>query len=188
MKRVFLVAFIALAVSIFGPSKPTRAQFQQTQGTKESFYVTVKGAKQGQFKGEVVPLNPTTKDHIPGIKFSMQVTAPTNVATAQATGIRQYSPISFTKLWGPSSGQFLAALSTGEDLVTVTFDFVSTGMDGKPVITQSIALTHAKVSSMRRYIGVPIGNEPPDPRELEDVSFTFQKIDFRDAAGMTFSE
>jgi hypothetical protein len=27
-------------------------------------------------------------------------------------------------------------------------------------------------------------NAPPDPRELEDITFTFQKIEFSDASGI----
>jgi len=33
-----------------------------------------------------------------------------------------------------------------------------------------------------------MGNEAPDPRELEDVSFTFQKIDITDANGAAISD
>jgi type VI secretion system secreted protein Hcp len=97
------------------------------------------------------------------------------------SGKRQYSAITFTKLWGPSSPQMIQACTTNESL-TVTFEFVKASQ-GKEIVYQTIKLTGATISSVRRYIDVSVGSEPPDPRELEDISFTFQKIDIIDANG-----
>jgi type VI secretion system secreted protein Hcp len=178
MKRKYVVASIVLVVLCLADLKPTRAQGPSAQ-VRTFFYVTVKGVKQGQFKGDVGGMGPT-KDQIMGIKFSMQETSPRDLATGLPSGKRQYSPITFTKLWGPSSLQFLAALSTNEQLLTVTFQFSSITAQGKEAVTEKITLTNATVSSIRRYINVPTGNEAPDPRELEDISFTFQRIEYQD--------
>jgi type VI secretion system secreted protein Hcp len=191
MKRtVSVLSVIFMALLILSPVllMKTHAQVPPTaavQTGRNSFYVIVKGAKQGQFKAEAG--NPAA-GQIPGIKFSMQLATITNPATGLSTGRRQYSPITFTKLWGPASAQFLQAASVNENLTAVTFDFVSVGLDGKAVITQSITLTNATVSSIKRYINVPIGNESADPRELEDITFTFQKLEFRDAANASFTD
>lgn len=140
---------------------------------KGSFYVSIKGKVQGQFKAET-PATPQHTGTIAGIRFSYQLATPVAPATGLPVGKRQYSPITFTKMWGPSSPQILQTCSTNES-VTVTFEFDH----------QKITLTNATISSVRRYIAVPSGNDPPDPRELEDVSITFQSINLADATGTT---
>ena len=190
MKRTFSVlSVIFIALLVLSPVllMKTHAQVPvaATQTARNSFYVIVKTKTNQLFKGEMG--NPAA-GQIPGIKFSMQLATTTNPATGLSTGRRQYSPITFTKLWGPADAQFLQAASTNETLTTVTFDFVSTGMDGKALITQSVVLSNATISSVRRYINIAMGNEPPDPRELEDITFTFQKLEFHDAAGATFTD
>jgi type VI secretion system secreted protein Hcp len=144
------------------------------------FYVDIKGAKQGQFKTENMLVG-VHKGGIEGVKFSSQVSSPRDLATGMPSGKRQYSAITFTKLWGPSSPQMIQACTTNESL-TVTFEFVKASQ-GKEIVYQTIKLTGATISSVRRYIDVSVGSEPPDPRELEDISFTFQKIDIIDANG-----
>jgi len=138
-----------------------------------TFYVNLKGKVQGEFKAET-PATPQHTGTIIGIRFSYQLSSPVAASTGLVAGKRQYSPITFTKVWGPSSPQILQACSTNEAL-TVTFEFDH----------QKMTLTNATVSSVRRYIAVPAGNDPPDPRELEDISITFQTINVADAAGAT---
>jgi type VI secretion system Hcp family effector len=72
-----------------------------------------------------------------------------------------------------------------EELSTVTFEFVHTNPNGQEMVYQTIMLTNATVSSVRRYIGISTGSEPPDARPLEDVSLTFQKIEVQDSVGKT---
>jgi type VI secretion system Hcp family effector len=172
------VAFLAFGKSAQGQSVVAKPQVQPPMSVGQmltvqtgSFYVSMKGLKQGQFKVET----PATSQHtgtIAGIRFSYQLSAPIAPATGLPAGKRQYSPITFTKLWGPASPQILQACSTNE-VVTVTFEFDH----------QKITLTGATISSVRRYVAVPSGNDAPDPRELEDVSITFQSISVVDAAG-----
>jgi len=140
------------------------------------FYVSIKGQVQGQFKMEI-PATPQHAGTIAGIRFSFSLTSPRDPATGLAVGKRQFS-VTFTKMWGPSSPQILQACSTNENLTAVTFEFSH----------QKMILTNATISSVQRYIGVPIGNEPPDPRELEDVSLTFQKIQLVDATNTTYND
>ena len=98
-------------------------------------------------------------------------------------------PTVFNKVWGPASPEIMSALTTSETLPTVTFEFYQAAPDGKAATKyQTIVLTNATVSALRRYIEVPSGSEPPDSRALEDVSLTFQKIEFTDAAGAMASD
>jgi type VI secretion system secreted protein Hcp len=192
MKRTLLGVFVALAVLTLAPVKPILAQAPTAAAQSHPFYVTVKGQTQGIFKADVVrvPLVKLAEAQIEGIKFSMQITSPRDAASGLPTGKRQYSPITFTKLWGPSSPQFLLALSRNEVLTSVTFQFLKAMPTGQEVVFQVITLTNATVSSVRRYIGLAGANEAPDTRELEDISFTFQKIEVTDkaAGGATFAD
>jgi type VI secretion system secreted protein Hcp len=186
-KRNLLLAFafVALAVLCFAASQQTVAQ-APTAIQPSPFYVTVTGQKSGKFKTDVIrPVRgrkPGEQNLIEGIRFSMQLNSSRDMATGLPNGRKQYSPLTFTKVWGPSSPQFLQVAATNENLTTVTFEFSRTVQTGEVVVFQVIKLTNASVSSVRRYIGVPNGNEPVDPRELEDISFTFQKIEVTDNA------
>jgi type VI secretion system secreted protein Hcp len=185
MKVKHAVISIALAAICFAPLR--LAQGQIPAGAQRAmFFVDIKGAKQGQFKAENM-LSGVHKGGIEGVKFSSQVSSPRDMATGNPSGKRQYSAITFTKLWGPSSPQMIQACTTNESL-TVTFEFVKAGLGGKEIVYQTIKLTGATISSVKRYIDVSMGNEAPDPRELEDISFTFQKIDIWDANGATASD
>ena len=67
-------------------------------------YIAVKGAKQGQFKGESTIAK--QNDLIPILDFQNQVTLPIDPATGAASGKRQHTPVVVTKELGqprPSS-------------------------------------------------------------------------------------
>jgi type VI secretion system secreted protein Hcp len=172
-------AAIALILALLCVLKITTAQMMppSINSVRTGFVVKIVSQRQGPFKAEA------PHGGIDGIRFSSQLNSPRDVATGLPSGKRQYSPIMFTKNWGPASPQIIAALTTNENLSTVTFEFYKTAADGKQFIYQTIVLTNATVSSVRRYIDVPSGGEPPDSRALEDVSLTFQKIELKDASG-----
>jgi type VI secretion system secreted protein Hcp len=88
-------------------------------------------------------------------------------------------------LWDASTPQIIEAASTNESLPLVEFDFVHAGTNGQESIYETIKLTNAVISSVKDYMGFPEGGAPSDPRQLEDVSFTFQKIDVSNNDGKT---
>jgi type VI secretion system secreted protein Hcp len=148
------------------------------------FYVTISGNKQGAFKGQS-----TSAEHpgqITGFQFLCQTTG-TEAASGQATGRRQYSPVVFTKELDASSPQLFEAASTNEVLSLVQFDFIRTSPDGKEYVYETIKLTDATISSLKDYMGFPDAGEASDPRQLEDVSLTFRKIEFSNNDGKTTS-
>jgi type VI secretion system secreted protein Hcp len=147
------------------------------------FYVTIRGVKQGIFKGQTT--NAGHQGEIMGLQYLLQLTSPVNASTGQASGKRQYSPITFTKEWDASSPQIFEAASTNEVLALVEFDFVHADQTGKETVYQTIKLTNATISSVKDYMGFPDAGGKSDPRQLEDVSFTFQKIDISNNDGKT---
>jgi type VI secretion system secreted protein Hcp len=147
------------------------------------FYVTIRGVKQGIFKGQST--HPGHSSEIMGFQYVFQVSAPVNASSGQSSGKHQYTPITFTKMLDASSPQIIQAATSNEVLALVEFDFVHAGLDGKENIYQTIKLTNAVISSVKEYMGFPNAGEPSDSRQLEDVSFTFQKIEFSNNEGKT---
>ena len=147
------------------------------------FYVTIEGSKQGKLEGE--SQLDRKSDRLTGISFHYAVSSPRDVASGQATGRRQHQPIVFTKQWGAASPQLFQALVTNEVLKSVAFEFVEPGVEGeKPTTFQTITLANAQVTQIEQYInGEP---EPPaDPRALERISLSFQRIEITNVAGGT---
>jgi len=148
------------------------------------FYATVTGAKQGAFKGETTQKGREGK--IPGVAFSYGVLSPHAVSSGagQATGKRQHQPVVFTKEWGASSPQFYQAAFTNETLTSVLFEFFTTSRDGTQQVDHTIKLTNAFIIAIRQTLpdSQPAGSLV-DPRELQEISFIFQRIEIVSVTG-----
>jgi type VI secretion system secreted protein Hcp len=153
------------------------------------FYVSIEGTKQGKFKGESP--REQWKEKFPGLSYSHQIQSPRDVATGQASGKRQHGPITVTKEWGPSSPQIFQALVTNEVLKSVLFEFIHTTPDGAEEVYQTIKLTNATVCSAQYLTGTgeSAGSAKTqstyDTHELEQISFTYQKIEMEHLPGKT---
>jgi type VI secretion system secreted protein Hcp len=137
-----------------------------------TFQISVKGAKQGQFKGD----NPSGK--MIGLSFETDVTSPRDVATGQASGKRQHKPVRIIKAWGPASPQFYEALVTNELLTEVLLEFVQKTPQGIEQVFFSFKLINAALSGFRQYTG-PLPGSTADFHELEEIDFVFQKIELQ---------
>ena len=135
----------------------------------------MRGSKQGILKGQST--NAQHAGEIVGLQFLFQLTTTHDPASGRATGKRQYAPVVFTKIWDASSPQLFEAATTNELFPLVEFDFVRTGPDGREFVYETIKLTDATISGVKRYIGFPNAGEPSDQRHLEDISLTFLKIE-----------
>jgi len=142
--------------------------------------MSVQGARQGVFKGEGA-----RPGQISILQLSYEVKAPRDVATGQATGRRQHSPVVVTKVLGAASPQFFTALVTNEVLPSVQIQFYRTRADGMEELYHSVRLTNATVVQVRHYMRDPQGGGPASTRALEDVAFTFQRIEIENKSGKT---
>ena len=135
------------------------------------FYVTVKGAKQGSFKNET----PREKHQgkIAGIAFSYEVSSPRDAATGQASGKRTHHPLTFVKEWGASSPQFFQAAVTNEVLPSVVFEFVATDPNGEEYVRDTVKLTNAGVTRMKRVLEREVAPEHHDRRPLDEITLVF---------------
>ena len=140
------------------------------------FYVTIEGTKQGKFKGDVQRKG--RKEQIAGLAFDYEVTSPRDASTGQATGKRQHKPVTITKHWGAATPQLFQALVTNEVLKSVLIEFVKPSPGGEEHVYHKIKLTDATISDIHQHANA-------DTHELEDISFTFRKIEIENVDGKT---
>jgi type VI secretion system secreted protein Hcp len=144
------------------------------------FYITIEGVAQNKFKGE--SLITAHAEKITGLSYSHEITAPRDIATGLPSGKRQHFPIRIVKEWGPASPQIMAALCTNELLKRVFFEFYHTTKEGKMECYYTIELNDATISGVKYMTGTGTSansskhTEQWDTLELEEVSFTYQKI------------
>src|ERR1035441_4909995 len=104
-------------------------------------YMTIKGAKQGQFKGEAM------SDQI----RLVSVVRDTPMAAAMPTGRRMHSTITITKEIDRASPMLAKAASTNELLSEVVITFTGGAAGAKTA--QKIVLTNATILSVRKAGG-----------------------------------
>ena len=155
-------------------------------------YLRITGEKQGKFKGES-PRSTDNDQWMEVVAFSMDLESPRDLSTGQASGRRQYKPVTVVKAWGAASPQILTACATNEVLTQVVFQFIKTNPNGEQYVFQTVSLINAAISQVFRFMGDPETNHTPksspsgntDTHELERVSLTFQKIVVEDTDGKT---
>jgi len=156
-------------------------------------WISVKGAKQGQFKGEATVAARRDK-WMAALGFTMGVIAPRDTASGQASGRRQYQPVTIVKAWGAASPQGLTACATNEVMTEVDIEFTRQSPTGQEVVYQTVRLINASFAQIARFTGRPDGSEDTpsaghtgtaDMVELERWAFTFQKIEVHDNDGNT---
>jgi type VI secretion system Hcp family effector len=100
-------------------------------------------------------------------------------------GRTQFKPLVITKEWGASSPQILTALVTNELLPAVQLTFSSTTSVGERVVDHVITLTNATIADAHHHPVAGLKDSSTDKFQLEDVSFTYQKIQVEDKIGKT---
>jgi type VI secretion system secreted protein Hcp len=160
-------------------------------------YLSVKGNRQGQFKGESTEQNRKDKWMVV-LSFAMDLEAPRDPTTGQPAGKREWKPVKIVKEWGAASPQALTACATNEVLSEVVIEFTKTNPNGNEYVYQRVSLADATISAIYRFTGqpdAPDGGTTPkhvswaNTYELERWSFTFEKIEVVDIdANTAFSD
>jgi type VI secretion system Hcp family effector len=144
------------------------------------FYVSVDASKQGSFKGTSGP----SKDGIPVIGYSFDFVSAPSTATGSAQTHATRSSVVVTKEWDATSPKFYQATLDREVLKSVKFEFVKPSPEGKEEAWYKITLTNATILEYKQYTGLlPDGGT--NTFELEDMTFTFQKIEVQDVESGT---
>jgi|CZKU01.1.fsa_nt_gi type VI secretion system secreted protein Hcp len=154
--------------------------------------INVEGVKSGKYPGEGLQAS-ASKNWIPVLSFTNDLQSPRDIATGQASGKRQWKPVKITKEWGATSPLALNSLVTNESIKTVNIEFIKTKDSGEEYTYQTIKLTNASFAAIRRFTDDPESDDESSSRhtggddtmELEEWSFTFQKIEVADNDGKT---
>lgn len=137
------------------------------------FYVTIAGAKQGQFTGEAAGKH---AGKLVGLAYEQETSAAAGAGRAAAKVT--LGPVRFTRQWGPASPQILQALATGEALTKAVFEFVRTTDEGVEQVFQRVELFGARVVGHRPFIELeaePASLMPLPP--LEEVALAFTGLE-----------
>ena len=156
-------------------------------GNIQEIWMSVEGAQQGKFKGETTITNRLGKIQLTGFNFETAV--PVEISSGLSTGKHINQPISVTKSFGPASLQCYKAFLTNESLKTITIEFYALDRSSQLQLVNTIKLTNARLIGFKQNRNA--ADEFINPkgfRLLEEIKFTYQKIEMTDAAGFTISD
>jgi len=150
-----------------------------TVNAADNFYVTVTGAIQGPFRGEVTSAGLENKT-FRGLKFDYEVVNPRDPQSGLLIGKRTHKPLTLQKAWGPASLQLFSALTRNETL-TVVIDFFSIQRTGKLALDHTIKLNNASVMSFQANANTENRQAPP----TDTIELVFQTIELIDHLSKT---
>jgi type VI secretion system secreted protein Hcp len=107
--------------------------------------------------------------------YAYEVQSPRDSATGQAAGKRQHEPITITKETDASSPSLFRLASNHEVLGTLNINFEQVDSKGLKQPYLAINLTNATIVGVKRKPN-PGKAIATNVHELEEISFTFQKI------------
>jgi len=132
----------------------------------ETVFMTVKGAKQGDFKGGATQKGKEGAMQCTG--FQSQLLVPRDNATGRASGRLQIDPVKCVKRIDRASPLFVNALLTNEVLTEVTFSFSQPSPAGAEAVVYTMGLKNATVAGVRQFL---------DPAGLaqEEITIGYQQ-------------
>ncbi|TVQ33628.1 MAG: type VI secretion system tube protein Hcp [Phycisphaeraceae bacterium] len=140
-----------------------------------AFYVTITNSRGQQIKGDVEQEG--REETIRGYAFSNRTTIPRHKDTGQPTGNRTHHPIVFSKHVDLSSPLLWEAMTRGETLQKVQFDFYMINKNGENERIYSITLEDAiivEMQSEKADTAQATGTQAEDMRE--QLHFTYRTI------------
>jgi type VI secretion system secreted protein Hcp len=153
-------------------------------------YLTLTGQRQGPIPGSVTL--PGHENSILVHTYSIEIDSLFDPASGQALGRSTHTPIVILKELDASSPLLWSACAGNETLVSWALAFWSAAQDANGAAVENqiytIRLTNARISSIREFL--------PDSRDAattnypvqQEVSFTYQKIEWIWTAGEVTSE
>ena len=177
---IALLCFVPGTLARTSPKAPA-ATMRQRPLTSTEFTITIRGSRQGVFKGDGRP------NEIRGLSYDLDILSPRDPQSGMPTGKVRFQPLTITKQFGAASPQILTALENNELLPAVQLTFSSVNVDGVAVVDHVITLTDANVIEVHHHPVAGLKDSTTDKFQLEDVSFTYRKIEVTDnVANTTF--
>ncbi len=134
----------------------------------------IEGEKQGKIKGGVTQAGRV--DWIECHAFNHEVISPRDAASGLPTGKRQHKPVRIIKSFDKASPLLMNALVNNENLKKVEFCFWQPSKAGKEQLYYKVELINANIAGIKPYVlNVKDPNLTRFP-DMEEISFTYQKI------------
>jgi type VI secretion system secreted protein Hcp len=128
-------------------------------------YLSFELAKQGKNKG--TSPRPAYKDKIPFIGFEYNVVSPRDLASGQASGKRQHSPVRIVKEWDANTPILFQALVSNEQVKTAKFEFVRVDpKSGMEEVYFRITLSDGAVMKVQPTSGGGVGGATATTQSL----------------------
>jgi type VI secretion system Hcp family effector len=165
--------FIAMTIAVFALCSSTL--------TAGDVNLTIDSSKHGQIKTRAKEFRYAQSPRdLAGQSASAaattgQASSARGAGAARAGMRRANEPIVIVRYPDEASPFFVNAAASGELLPAVLFEFTRTSGSSQPEVFQTVRLTNAIVSSVKTING---GDRP-----MEEVSFTFQKIEYKHKDG-----
>jgi type VI secretion system secreted protein Hcp len=177
--RLLALALAAALIGLVAWQLVDRPASSNASAAVGGVHITMKvtGHKTGVFKGDDTARAKAPANTITVISYQYELTSPRDPASGLPTGKRMHKPVTITHELGGSSPQFLLAVSTNESLDSVVINFYRTDRNGQDFNYYRVTLTNGSVSDVKQYSS---GNNL-----LEDISFTFRKIEQDDFVSKT---
>lgn len=152
-----------------GPQGPQGAKGDPGPAGASGNTLTIIGnvAIQGHTGGAIKGGDDGTHTTMDVLEFEQGIVSPRDVASGQASGKRQYKPITIVKQVDASTPRLFQACATNEVLPTVKFVFHPPGASADQL---AVTLTNAACSDLTDT------TSEGGTMELETIHFTFQKI------------
>jgi type VI secretion system secreted protein Hcp len=129
-------------------------------------YVSFKGSKQGQFKGESKkPARSGKWSEVEAFDFGVETPVDSN--SGKPTGRRQHQPIKITKAFGNATPQLMQACSTNEVFSEVVIELIDSIPSGGERVVKRVTLGNAVIAGVRPHIG----SAAASGRVLNDFTF-----------------
>ena len=149
-------------------------------------HMTLKGQTQGEIKGGCTQKG--REGSILIFAFDHDIISPRDIASGLPTGKRQHKPVLVTKEVDKSSPLLYSALCNNETMTEVVFKFWKPSASGKEVQYYTIKLTNANIAARKTYFPNMLIAENTKLPHLEEVAFTYQKIEWTFEDGGITSE
>ncbi len=137
-------------------------------------YLKLEGKNQGAIEGNCSQKGRENMILVYGLDHTIEI--PTDTHTGLPTGQRIHGPIVVTKAVDPASPLLYQACASGEQMKSWQLDFYHINEKGMEELYFQVLLENAIVVKMRSYKPVTFLPDNKPYHDMEDVSFTYEKI------------
>ncbi len=137
-------------------------------------YLKVKGASQGNIKGDCTQSG--REKMILVYSMDHEVEIPRDVHTGLPSGQRIHKPLKILKHKDQASPLLFQACCSGEHISDFELDFYRISDKGKEEHYFTIKLSNAIIVQMREYTPITFLEENKPYHDMEEVSFSYEKI------------